>query len=77
MNTVRIARVPGRQTDIELPPNATVAYALATANITLAPNESVHIKGNVAQPTDTVPHGARLLILKPIKTSGPYKVPHA
>ena len=68
MNTVRIARVPGKTTDVELPTNATIADALATANITLASDESVHIGvGNVAQPTDTVPPGAKILILKPIK----------
>ena len=67
MNTVRIARVPGTTTDVELPTNATIADALATANITLASDESVHIGGNVAQPTDTVPPGAKILILKPIK----------
>lgn len=77
MNTVRIARVPGQATDIELPTNATIADALATANITLAPNESVHVRiGNVAQPTDTIPPGAKLLILKPIITSRPHETTH-
>jgi sulfur carrier protein ThiS len=64
---VKVIRVPGRTTTVELPEGSSVAEALNRADITLSSGESCKLNGNEATLGDILSEGDRVIVAKGAK----------
>ncbi|MGD9382354.1 MAG: MoaD/ThiS family protein [Candidatus Thorarchaeota archaeon] len=64
---VKVIRVPGRTSTIELPEGSTVGEALNRADISLSSGESCKVNGNTCDLGDTLSEGDRVIVAKGAK----------
>lgn len=65
--TVKVIRVPGAVSEVGLNAGATVAEALAAADVTVGAGEAVKLNGADTNMDATVSDGARLIVAKAAK----------
>ncbi len=65
--SVKVVRVPGAVTEVELNDGATVADALAAAGTSLSSGEAVKVDATPAELTTTLSDGNRVVIAKGAK----------
>lgn len=66
---VKVVRVPGAVVEVALEGGATVADALAAANITQGDTEAVTINGATVDNSATLTDGARVVLAKQAKSA--------
>ncbi|NVZ07982.1 hypothetical protein HW932_01745 [Allochromatium humboldtianum] len=66
---VKIVRVPGSVSEIALNDGATVADALAAADITPSSNEELTVNGHASAQDATLSDGARIVLAKAAKSA--------
>jgi hypothetical protein len=69
MITMKVVRMPGKTTEVVLEDGATVADALAAAELTLGGNEKMTINGETAVMDDPVFGGDRVILAKDAKSA--------
>lgn len=67
MINAKVVRVPGAVVDVVLEDGATVADALAAANITVGENEALSINSTPATTSTALTDGARIVLAKAAK----------
>ena len=66
---VKIVRVPGSVSEIALNDGATVADALAAADITVSPTEELTVNGHTTTTDAVLSDGARIVLAKSAKSA--------
>ena len=67
--TIKVVRVPGAVVELGLNEGATVADALAAADITVSPTEELTVNGHTTTPDAVLSDGARIVLAKSAKSA--------